>query len=160
VSDEDYRERLSNNSKELDAEVLKVGKAPRVRKDAMPQLSVSFMVGKLKEFAVASTHKELDRIQNEFTKQGGSTAVPHETQIAQGLQGEYDLPLLKAELWRVAGKTACRRALQSAMKPRCALSVNDPGHRGCPSLGLSGLLRLSRDPQNWRNEFYHAADRE
>mgnify|MGYP004169738171 CR=1 FL=1 len=74
VSDEDYRERLSNNSKELDAEVLKVGKAPRVRKDAMPQLSVSFMVGKLKEFAVASTHKELDRIQNEFTIQASLPA--------------------------------------------------------------------------------------
>lgn len=73
-SDEDYRERLSNNSKELDAEVLKVGKAPRVRKDAMPQLSVSFMVGKLKEFAVASTHKELDRIQNEFTIQASLPA--------------------------------------------------------------------------------------
>ena len=74
VSDEDYRERLSNNSKELDAEVLKVGKGPRVRKDAMPQLSVSFMVGKLKEFAVASTHKELDRIQNEFTIQASLPA--------------------------------------------------------------------------------------
>ena len=74
VSDEDYRERLSNNSKELDAEVLKVGKGPRVRKDAMPQLSVSFMVGKLKEFAVSSTHKELDRIQSEFTTQASSHA--------------------------------------------------------------------------------------
>ena len=74
MSDEDYRERLSNNSKELDAEVLKVGKGPRVRKDAMPQLSVSFMVGKLKEFTVASTHKELDRIQNEFTIQASLPA--------------------------------------------------------------------------------------
>ena len=74
VSDEDYRERLSNNSKELDAEVLKVGKGPRVRKDAMPQLSVPFMVGKLKEFAVSSTHKELDRIQNEFTIQASLPA--------------------------------------------------------------------------------------
>ena len=74
VSDEDYRERLSNHSKELDAEVQKIARGPRVRKDAMPQLSVPFMVGKLKEFAVSSTHKELDRIQNEFTIQASLPA--------------------------------------------------------------------------------------
>eukprot|EP00964_Phaeocystis_antarctica_P052435 scaffold30706_cov78-Phaeocystis_antarctica.AAC.2 len=75
---------------------------------------------------------------------------PHLAHVAQ----------LKAELWRVAGKTACRRALWSAYNPRHALSVNGPGHFGCPSLGLSDLLRMSRNPQNWRNKFYHAVDRE
>merc|ERR1712194_889919 len=93
------------------------------------------------EFAVSSTHKELDRIQSEFTTQDGATGIPHETQISQGLQGAYDLSLLKAEPWRVAGKRACRRALRSAYHPGYALSVNDPGLLGCHSLALSDLLR-------------------
>ena len=75
VSREDYRERLTNNFKELEAEVIRhLGQPPRVIENAMPQLSVPFMVDRLKEFAVSSTHKELDRIQSEFTTQASSPA--------------------------------------------------------------------------------------
>ena len=123
VSWEDYRERLTNNFKELEDEVISC-LPPRVIENAMPQLSVPFIVDKLKEFAVSSTHKELDRIQSEFTTQASSpaptnpftphpkhptyssharaqcflqddaTGIPHETQISQGLQGAYDLSLV------------------------------------------------------------------
>jgi len=155
VSGEDYRERLTNNFKELEDGVISC-LPPRVIENAVPQLSVPFIVDKLKEFAVSSTHKELDRIQSEFTTQDGATVIPHETQTSQGLQGEYDLSLLKAELWRVAGKRACRRALRSAYHPGYALSVDDPGLLGCPSLALSDLLRLSRDPECQR---YHETKR-
>ena len=75
VSREDYRERLTNNFKELEAEVIRhIGQPPRVIENATPQLSVPFMVDRLKEFAVSSTHKELDRIQSEFTTQASSPA--------------------------------------------------------------------------------------
>jgi hypothetical protein len=78
VSGEDYRERLTNNFKELEDEMIRqLGLPPRVIENAMPQLSVPFMVNKLKEFAVSSTHKELDRIQSEFTTQASSPA-PYE----------------------------------------------------------------------------------
>ena len=73
VSGEDYRERLTNNFKELEDEVISC-LPPRVIENAMPQLSVPFIVDKLKEFAVSSTHKELDRIQSEFTTQASSPA--------------------------------------------------------------------------------------
>ena len=73
VSWEDYRERLTNNFKELEDEVISC-LPPRVIENAMPQLSVPFIVDKLKEFAVSSTHKELDRIQSEFTTQASSPA--------------------------------------------------------------------------------------
>ena len=75
MSREDYRERLTNNFKELEAEVIRhIGQPPRVIENATPQLSVPFMVDRLKEFAVSSTHKELDRIQSEFTTQASSPA--------------------------------------------------------------------------------------
>ena len=73
VSGEDYRERLTNNFKELEDGVISC-LPPRVIENAVPQLSVPFIVDKLKEFAVSSTHKELDRIQSEFTTQASSPA--------------------------------------------------------------------------------------
>ena len=64
---------LTNNFEELEDEVIS-SLPPRVIENAMPQLSVPFIVDKLKEFAVSSTHKELDRIQSEFTTQASSPA--------------------------------------------------------------------------------------